>query len=253
MTGLYHRRVRTGLHRKARRINSVIAAAGSASVPPPEVAREYRRLWAPLGGDSNLLWLKMYGSVSGVWDPRFVPETAYYTLIEPCLNNKVMSKGFSDKNLYDRYLSGFSLPETVLSNIEGSWYDGNLKQVTPAWAVEIMGDYKSLVVKPALDSGGGKGVALAGTLYPPLDTPEGVAKAYHKNFILQEVIEGHSFYRQFSSTSVNTLRVLTFRSVTDETIKPLRSLLRVGKTGSITDNQAAGGYACGVEIGRAHV
>lgn len=243
---VWNRRTIAGLRRKARKINSGLLPHPHAYPVASSLADAYRRLWAPFGGDKPLSWLTMYTNVSGITDYRYVPETVYYTRIEPCLNNKAMAKAFSDKNLYHRYLGDFNLPETILANIEGVWYNGETEQVDTSRADDILKHHQRFIVKPALDSGGGRGVMMAGSGFPPLDTTDAIGRACGKNFIIQEVIEGAPFYRQFCDTSLNTLRVLTYRSVTDEAIVPLWSLLRVGRNGAITDNQASGGYACGV-------
>ena len=104
-----------------------------------------------------------------------------------------------------------------------------------------------------MTSGGGNKVTLWRKNNNVIQSNEGnvltidfLRSVYCKNYIIQKVVEQHPFFSRYNTTSVNTLRVLTYRSVPDESIIILHSILRVGASGSITDNQASGGYACGV-------
>ena len=65
-------------------------------------------------------------------------------------------------------------------------------------------------------------------------------------FLIQKYIEQHNYFKQFNNSSVNTVRVMTYRSVRNEEIMILSSVLRIGKPGSIVDNQASGGISCGI-------
>lgn len=52
---------------------------------------------------------------------------------------------------------------------------------------------------------------------------------------------------QFCKTSFNTLRVVTYRSVVDEKIHIIGSVLRIGRDGSYLDNGHAGGAFVGID------
>lgn len=199
-------------------------------------------------------WFKVYSYIYGHEDYRFVPESLYYTEIEPRLNNKAFSKAFTAKSHYQYFIDNSLLPETIVYNEEGVLYSG--KTGLPVlWDIVCESPLmaKSVITKPATDSGGGKGVILwerkgdnhkesgGETLDPAILT--GI---YGKNWILQPYIEQHNYFAGFNSSSVNTIRIFTYRSVLDEEIRVLHRLLRIGKTGMIVDNQASGGVACGL-------
>lgn len=195
----------------------------------------------------------MYGNISGIWDHRYAPEDIYYNHIEPRLNNKFFSKAYTDKNYYTAFLGGFGLPETIICNRDGIFYDNKERVIQPGDIIPVLCREDSLIIKPAVDSGGGKGVSLWRRSGDSHLSAEGdpltvtlLNNLYGRNFTIQRLINQHPFYSAFNRSSVNTVRMLTYRSVTDERIHIIQTVLRVGATGSITDNQASGGYACGV-------
>ena len=225
----------------------------SWSDAPANVINDYINLWKKTGLRPDTRWLEMYGNISGVWDHRYIPESIYYIAAEPCLNNKSFSKCFTDKNLNHIFLDGFSFPERVVSNIDGVFYGPSLELLTWQQVKYRIGEQKAFIIKPSTDSGGGKYVSLwraegEGFVSSSGEksNAEALLKKYHKNYILQKVIEQHPFYKKFNSTSVNTVRMLTYRSPRDEQVYLLHSVLRVGVPGLITDNQASGGFACGI-------
>jgi hypothetical protein len=70
---------------------------------------------------------------------------------------------------------------------------------------------------------------------------KGLIAYYKKNFVVQEYLDQHPFYKQFNSSSFNTLRLYVYRSPTDERAHVLHSLLKVGKPGNLVDNISSGG------------
>ncbi|MCK7537993.1 MAG: hypothetical protein MZV63_47075 [Marinilabiliales bacterium] len=56
-----------------------------------------------------------------------------------------------------------------------------------------------------------------------------------------------SFFARFNESSLNTVRILTYRSVRNEDVFVLHRLLRAGRRGSVVDNQASGGIACAID------
>lgn len=255
VTSLYDFNKRRLLKRKINSITSVQLKKGSLIKPPPEILSRHVNLWEVFGQRVNPAWLRIYGNISGIWDYRYVPESHYYTIIEPCINDKSYSKAYTDKNFYSVILNDFKRPESILSNIGGEFYNNKHQSIDYRTVEELLGTAERFIIKPATDSGGGKNVSLIRRQNQRFisETGEafshtGLMKKYDKNFIVQEVIDQDPFYEKFNDTSLNTIRVLTYRSCADNRINILHSLLRVGKKGRITDNQASGGYACGLTV-----
>jgi len=251
---LYDRKKYISLVIKAKRILKNISKKCLLNDNYGRVKKDFNRKWAGLRGCFDFYWLKIYGIVSGDWSPEYVPETIYYLHIEPRLNNKMFSKAYSDKNMYHYYVKDIMMPITLVRNVEGVFYEKYSNRPSEKGRViNVLESYNRFIIKPSIESGGGRNVALC-VKYSDgyqmsgrhIKSVEEILNLYRKNYLIQEVIESHPFFAAFNPSSVNTVRFLIYRSVVDETVKILHSVFRVGITGSITDNQASGGYACGL-------
>jgi hypothetical protein len=225
-----------------------------------KVLLEHKKKWRKLSKKINDRWFKVYSKISGIESMDFVPENIYYNIIEPCLNNRVFTTAYADKNFHHlRFNEKQLFPETLLQNIDGvnynSRYQPLLAEEKPLF--ERLKKYNKIIIKPSTESGGGRKVRLfirekEDVFYNSRQekfTLNYLKKGYSSNFLIQEYIEQHDFYQRFNPSSVNTVRIFTYRSVTNEEIIPLHAVLRVGRQGKIVDNQASGGIACGIAPG----
>ncbi|MHB2149529.1 sugar-transfer associated ATP-grasp domain-containing protein [Calditrichota bacterium LG25] len=212
--------------------------------------------WKELYPNVSAKWYKVYSTVLGHEDENFVPENIYYLVIEPTLNNKQVYKAYSDKNFYNLYYDEKLFPNTIIRNIDGVYYDSNYKFISLSNQnlINILSRYKKIIVKPAIDSGGGKAVDLfinTGHFFKNKNKKilslNYLEKIYKRNFLIQEYISQHAFFKQFNKDSVNTIRIFTYRSVKNNNIIILHSLLRIGRKGNFVDNQASGGISCGIK------
>lgn len=201
-------------------------------------------------------WLKMYIGISQNEDYDYIPETYYYTIIEPRLNNKIYTLPFADKNLYEVIHKNYSqyFPKVFLRKINGCIYSDDyviLKNSDADFTLNNITD-KEVVVKPSSETGGGRNVHIlkkkesAWFFKEQVFNLTQINKNYPNNFIIQEKINQHNFFANFNLTSVNTVRMFVYRSVLNNSINILHSVLRVGKKGQEVDNQASGGYSIGI-------
>jgi len=109
------------------------------------------------------------------------------------------------------------------------------------------------VVKPSVDSGGGKNVRVLrrdGRDYRSADGCkwdfETIQKLWHRDFLIQERINQHADFAIFNPSSVNTVRLMTYRPPTGGDIVPLKAILRMGVGESDVDNEWAGGVSIGI-------
>ncbi len=70
---------------------------------------------------------------------------------------------------------------------------------------------------------------------------------YGDDFVLQEAIQQHVTMSKFCSSSVNTLRLATYKSIIDDTVHILGAVMRIGLEGNIVDNAHAGGLFIGID------
>ena len=113
---------------------------------------------------------------------------------------------------------------------------------------------KKLVLKPAVDSNSGRGVLLFTRDNNMFRSSNGdelsglFLKSYGKDFVLQEALTQHPYLQQFSTTSINTMRIVTYRSVVDDSISIIAACLRIGNNGSFVDNLFSGGCFAPIDI-----
>jgi hypothetical protein len=218
----------------------------------------HAKLWNTLGLKVNSKWLKVYSTVSGKPSYKYVPENIYYNVIEPRLNNRVFSFAYADKNAYNFLFQDENIfPKTMLRKINGTIYDPSYNPVGNPDLETLLNSDEEYIVKPAAETGGGKCVELLkfdtnqnDFIFSKTGTPinlKGISQAYPENFIIQKKIKQHPFFSQFNPSSVNTIRIFTYRSFVTEEIIPLQAILRMGREGSIVDNQASGGISCGID------
>jgi hypothetical protein len=219
----------------------------------PEIERLHHVLWKPLWPKASSDWFRFFSNVSGVHDPRYISEVVFYTLVERILNDINFAWVFADKNFYDARLGGENFPSTVLRCVGGDFLDVDYHVCTRVQAGDLVAARKKdIVVKPSIDSGRGKNVAI----YPwdgqrhvngqtVLDLDRARAEL-GGNFVVQERIQTHAFCSQFNPASVNTFRVMTLRLPQTEEIIPLKAILKMGVGQTHIDNENAGGINIGV-------
>jgi len=189
----------------------------------------------------NIGWHLYYQDKNHLFSPKYIPEDVYYTLIEPSLNRMSFGPAYTDKNILSFLMQNVNQPTVILKNING-FYFKNEKIITKKEAIDICSKLESFVIKPSIDSGGGKKVALVN----PVESTkiENILSNYKKNFIIQERIEPNKHLKILNNSSVNTIRVMSY--LNDNEISILSSVLRVGSEGQFTDNTGSGGISVGI-------
>lgn len=117
----------------------------------------------------------------------------------------------------------------------------------------FLGKEKKVVLKPTVNTSSGNGVMLFELtdeeVYKSgdklLDGP--FLKAYNSDFVIQKVLEQHPYLSQFNETSVNTLRITTYKSVRTGEVSVTYAGIRIGRTGSFVDNAHAGGSLVAID------
>ena len=66
-----------------------------------EQEKQIKEFWAPYCKISPK-WALYYSSKNGKFDPRYIPNTLYYTRIDQHFNARKLGYGFNDKNYYSR-------------------------------------------------------------------------------------------------------------------------------------------------------
>lgn len=223
-----------------------------------QVIIEHKSKWQGLEKNVPMSFIKIYPSFTGIESPDFVPSPIFYNIIEPILNNYTYSISFADKNMYAKLFDTSMQPAVVLRKIHGQYLDQHYQHVDNVddkISVLVSGKDAKFIMKPAIASRGGKKIYLLQSRNGKLYSKEQVVdKAWLEenvgdNFLIQSFVQQHPFYAKFNPSSLNTMRVYTYRSVKDEAIHVLHAMLRVGKEGSLVDNMSGGGKAIGITPG----
>ena len=182
-----------------------------------------------------------------------VPLEICQTYIEPYLTPSQYMYFYSDKNSFDLLFPQGVLPKSYLRKIKGIWYDEKYNLVNNNEIVKLLGeiDCEGVIVKPTLSSSG-RGVVKFSRKDNVFINGEGerltldfLNDNYKYDCIIQEAFVQHEFFSEFNKSSVNTIRIATYRDSTGE-IRYLNSFVRIGSIGSVVDNAHAGGMFVGV-------
>lgn len=177
-----------------------------------------------------------------------VPNEIARCYIEPILTPKEFQPFYNDKNSFGIILPEEIMPKTYLRSIDGILYDGEYNPVNLNLFNDLFESSERLIVKPSRDMGG-HGVSLFtksddGYFYDNKGNKlsiEFLLSSFKSNFLIQECIKQSSYMSQFNPTSVNTIRMATYRDVKTGEIHILGAVLRIGGKGAFIDNACSGG------------
>ena len=182
-------------------------------------------------------------SRTGVYSKEYIPKGLYTVELLPKANKTSYRDAYADKNMIDVFLPNVKHPHTILRRMNGYYYFEG-KPVSEEEAIKKCSNLKDCIIKPSLEYSG-KGVC-------GLDVKDGIAsvdglelkslfKKYGENFQIQKRLKQHERMNLLNPTSVNTIRILTYRSGME--ILVVYSVVRIGRKGQVIDNQCAGGIS----------
>lgn len=228
--------------------------------PSKDEIKAYKKRWSGLGYWVDPIYYKTFSNYVKP-DIDFVPEDISHNVIETLLDPPLFRGYYSDKNMFDRVLANIpnASPNTLFRRIGGFYYDANYQSI-----VDINDDilyqhldgYRKIIVKPTIDTSSGIGIRFYELLNGEwVDVQSGdplsllkLEKELGGDYIVQEAMKQSAFMAQFNPTSVNTLRLFTYRSVKDNQVHVLNAIMRIGRNGSLVDNAHQGGATIGINI-----
>lgn len=196
-----------------------------------------------IGKKINFYSHEYFYSRTGVYSKEYIPRGLYHVELVPKANKVPYRDAYADKNMVDILLPDVKHPHTILKRINGYFYFEK-KPVSKQEAITLCQNIHHAIIKPVLNHSG-KGVK-------GLEIENGVANLdgwsveqlfdkYGNNFQIQERLKQHAKMNELNDTSVNTLRILTYRSEME--ILVIYSVVRIGRQGQVIDNQSAGGMS----------
>lgn len=208
-----------------------------------EIQEYYKGL---IGKKISLTCHQYFYSRSGVYSKEYVPTYLYHTDIIGKANMMPYRDALADKNMCDIILPNVKHPKTILKNMNGYYYmDG--EPVTKEEAVRRCWNIHNMLIKPSLEKHGHGVKSLEvtdGVTNHDGVTIDQVFDKYKKNFQIQERLKQHERMSALNPTSVNTIRILSYRS--DMEVLIVYAVVRIGRKGQVIDNQSAGGMSANI-------
>lgn len=182
-------------------------------------------------------------SRTGVFTKEYIPNNFYHCELVPRANVHKLQGAFGDKNMCDFFFPGENIVHSILKNMNGYYYYEG-RPVSEEEAISLCQNMENVIIKPSKESQG-HGVQLFNVKNGKTDV-EGLTigqlfKRYKKNFLIQNWVKQHKGMAALNPTSVNTMRILSYRSGMEVLI--IYSVVRIGRSGSVIDNQCAGGIS----------
>lgn len=202
-----------------------------------------------LGREVPTYWHQYTYSRNGLYSVKYIPASVYTSSIVFRLNNYHFSLAYVDKGFYDTLFPDVNRPQTYVKNINGFYYDDK-QAISKEEAISRCLNLKDAVIKPSVLGTWGEGVKLFHTdngFIPEMNMSVADLFAhYNKSFIIQSKLEQHPDLAKLNPTSVNTLRVMSYRKENEVII--LYAVIRIGRMGKVVDNETAGGIKADIDL-----
>ena len=205
-----------------------------------EIVDFYKRL---TGEKVSTLDHEYFYSRTGIYTKDYIPMGFFQAEVIGRLNRMDRYDTYSDKNLDDILLPGVKHPHYYLKNINGYYYFEG-KPVSKDEALALCKNLGDVIIKPSMEYKGTGVRALH--IEDGMTNLDGKALAdvfnqYKKDFLIQEVVRQHALISALNPTSVNTMRMATYRSGMEVLL--VYAVIRIGRSGQVIDNQSAGGIS----------
>ncbi len=222
--------------------------------------KEWIQKWSQFGLKAKPTQFRVFSHYIGE-NINIVPEDICHDFIETIMNPMHFRGYYADKNIFDKLFPTGFLPRTLIRRINGTYYDNAYHpvQLTQQQLYQILGTCGTdkIVIKPSVGSSSGRGVRIfnktneSSHQWIEINTKEilniaYIEKNYGSNIIVQEAIQQSDYLNQFNPSSINTLRLGVYRSISDNKCNVVGAIMRIGGKGSVVDNAHAGGRFIGI-------
>lgn len=213
-----------------------------------EQKREVDEFYVSMIGHTVPLYCHEYFySRTGVFSKDYIPKDFYHCELLPRANIVQHMRSFGDKNICDFLLPGENIVHSILKNINGYYYYEG-KPVSQDEAIALCQNMEKVIIKPSEETHG-RSVQLF-SVKDGITNLKGrsikqLFESYKKDFLIQECVKQHKDMAALNPTSVNTIRILSYRSGMEVLI--IYSVVRIGRKGQVIDNQCAGGISTTID------
>ena len=213
-----------------------------------EIQEFYKKYY---GKKIDTRWHRLYQSYTGTFDKKYFPEILFSSKLEPLLNDRTLCNILEDKafvELLYKDVDNLKIPKTYVLSCNNILYDGDRRLISRDKALEILENSGKIIIKKTVDSSSGKGVQLC-NFKNGKDIISGLSikkiiDNFDKNFIIQKQIKNCKELAALNSSSLNTLRIITY--ICNKKIFHMPLALRIGRNGNYVDNMHANGLGIGL-------
>lgn len=205
-----------------------------------DIQRFYRRV---AGKEVPTYWHEYFHSRNGYFSVEYIPTSFYHKELIYRLNNYKLRHAYVDKGIYDIYFPDVNRPATIVKNINGFYYDAS-GAITQQEALQRCSGITEAIIKPSQEGMWGEGVNLIKS--SDITDYHQLFDKYGKNFIIQERIRQDEQMSLLNPTSLNTIRVLSYRN--NDGVFILYTVVRIGRLGKNIDNETAGGINADIDM-----
>lgn len=217
-------------------------------------------------------YVKKWKQLTNRVDPRFyrifyfyignnyniVPEDISHNIIEHILNPSKYRPYYEDKNTFSKIIPPEFMPATLLRKIKNEFLDSDYNNISitdDQYLKKYLEKYDEIIIKPTLNSRSGKNIDLfeknqndeyQHKISRKILSLDYLNSKYKSDFIIQEYLLQSNYLSQFNSSSVNTIRALTYKSLKTNKVVVTSCIMRIGSKGSYVDNAHAGGVFVGI-------
>ena len=199
--------------------------------------------------DIPTYWHQYFYSRNGLYSEKYIPTSIYSSSMIYNLNNYQFSLAYVDKGFYDTLFPDVNRPQTFVKNVNGFYYDDK-NAISKEEAIDRCSNLKEAIIKPTVLGTWGNGVKLFHTdngFIPELNMSVNDLFSHYKNsFIIQSKLVQHPDLARLNPTSVNTIRVMSYRRENEVII--LYAVIRIGRMGKVVDNETSGGIKADIDL-----
>lgn len=214
-----------------------------------EVIKVYRDRWKKLDPNPDPRYFLLYSSLRNCIDYNYIPDDLYRYTVENILNNQRYHAYYENKNIFERRLHEYRalLPFVYFRRIEGCFYDRDYNYISDIDEYLARIPEYEIIAKDALDTGSGRGVYTFrkeennGSYINSDGTSLKTWMLNRKDAVVQKYCKQSSFLQKINPSSINTIRIVTYRSVIDNNVHIMQALIKRGAPGSLVDNLNSGG------------
>lgn len=212
----------------------------------PNYKKEIRSYWRKYVKNIGLREFRWYQSKGAPNNVRFITDSIFHSRIEPYFNDVTIMDAFSNKCYFNLFFQGFLVPDTIAKKINGYYMDDNFNLLEFHEVIALCKRENEIVIKPAIDSGGGRNI----TFYQVKKDEDSnhlknILNSYKSDFVIQRKLKQHEELNQINSSSINTVRVVSF--LYHGKVQILSFFLRVGNIGVTVDNLSSGGISINID------